>query len=466
MAAERIDLTVPYAQREEAKGLGAQWDLTSKTWFAPGGIDRAPLKRWMSAEHDIPRALPEDPVQAFHSVLSDAGFQLGGQPPQLDGQLHRLPVTGDKADDRSGAYRAVDDRDKGGHLAGWFRNLRDRVKDTWTTRQRGRVLTEIDRAGAHAAAAQRRNELAEAQAVHAKIAAQAIDARLAQSPSANDAHPFLLAKGVPAYGLSLAQGAALSMPPGDADPQLWGLDGDLIVPARNINGDLRSAQAISPTGSKALAKGASWLGAFHMIGVPQSLDAPLLIAEDYATAAELYRATGFPVAVAFTANNLEPVARALRDMNPDRSIGIAGDNDHIAAQEVDAATGQLQRNVGVISAEKAAQAIDGFTLIPEFDPADRGTNWNDLRASQGPAEMRSQLAAGLAIATRDRLARDMTAGLDVGPTPAPGLLSPPDREALRHPPPSPALAPDRALARRAAPEAIVHQDLSDRDLGR
>ena len=44
--------------------------------------------------------------------------------------------------------------------------------------------------------------------------------------------------------------------------------------------------------------------------------AALCIAEGFATGASIHEATGLPVAVAFNAGNLEPVAKALRKQVP------------------------------------------------------------------------------------------------------------------------------------------------------
>jgi exodeoxyribonuclease VII large subunit len=46
-SANRVDLRVPYAQKEEAKAFGARWDRENQTWYAPPGIDLSPLKRWL-----------------------------------------------------------------------------------------------------------------------------------------------------------------------------------------------------------------------------------------------------------------------------------------------------------------------------------------------------------------------------------------------------------------------------------
>ncbi len=43
----RMDLRVPYAEKEQAKVHGAQWDAENRTWYAPPGTDLNNLKRWL-----------------------------------------------------------------------------------------------------------------------------------------------------------------------------------------------------------------------------------------------------------------------------------------------------------------------------------------------------------------------------------------------------------------------------------
>ena len=58
----RIDLRVPYAQKEEAKAFGARWDQGNQTWFAPPGTDLKPLKRWLpEGVLDEPEEPPKPP---------------------------------------------------------------------------------------------------------------------------------------------------------------------------------------------------------------------------------------------------------------------------------------------------------------------------------------------------------------------------------------------------------------------
>lgn len=43
----RMDLNVPYAEKDEAKALGARWDPQKKTWYIPEGVEIGMLKKWL-----------------------------------------------------------------------------------------------------------------------------------------------------------------------------------------------------------------------------------------------------------------------------------------------------------------------------------------------------------------------------------------------------------------------------------
>jgi len=43
----QIDLNVPYAEKDEAKSLGAKWDWEKKVWYVPEGADPQPFARWL-----------------------------------------------------------------------------------------------------------------------------------------------------------------------------------------------------------------------------------------------------------------------------------------------------------------------------------------------------------------------------------------------------------------------------------
>lgn len=42
-----ILLKVPYAEKDEAKSLGARWNPARKCWYVPDGQDSAPFARWI-----------------------------------------------------------------------------------------------------------------------------------------------------------------------------------------------------------------------------------------------------------------------------------------------------------------------------------------------------------------------------------------------------------------------------------
>jgi hypothetical protein len=43
-----IVLKVPYAEKDEAKALGARWNPTRKCWYVPDGKDAEPFARWVA----------------------------------------------------------------------------------------------------------------------------------------------------------------------------------------------------------------------------------------------------------------------------------------------------------------------------------------------------------------------------------------------------------------------------------
>jgi len=48
MAESKTYLNVPFAQKDEAKALGARWDAVPKKWFVPADKDIALFARWQA----------------------------------------------------------------------------------------------------------------------------------------------------------------------------------------------------------------------------------------------------------------------------------------------------------------------------------------------------------------------------------------------------------------------------------
>lgn len=45
-------LKVPYAEKDQAKALGARWNQERKAWYVPDGQPTAPFEKWLSAGAD------------------------------------------------------------------------------------------------------------------------------------------------------------------------------------------------------------------------------------------------------------------------------------------------------------------------------------------------------------------------------------------------------------------------------
>ena len=54
----RTNLTVPYAQKDDAKSLGARWDGINKVWYIEDKEDLTPFMRWMNREQLRPHSKP------------------------------------------------------------------------------------------------------------------------------------------------------------------------------------------------------------------------------------------------------------------------------------------------------------------------------------------------------------------------------------------------------------------------
>ncbi|MGB4062869.1 MAG: DUF5710 domain-containing protein [Azonexus sp.] len=48
----RINLKVPFAEKEQAKKLGARWDAARKIWYIEQQADMAPFAKWSPVAHD------------------------------------------------------------------------------------------------------------------------------------------------------------------------------------------------------------------------------------------------------------------------------------------------------------------------------------------------------------------------------------------------------------------------------
>jgi len=254
-----------------------------------------------------------------------------------DGQVHRFSTNGQAGDDGGWYVLHLD-----GIPAGAFGDFRRGLTGKWCPRSQ-ETLTPEERV-AHQARliAIRRVRDEEQRRCHEAAAKRAQDIWRAASPAPAE-HPYLKKKGVGSHGIRV-------------------INGDLVIPLQDESGELWSLEFIDAKGEKRYLWGGKKQDRFHLVGTIQD---KVCITEGYATAASVYEAAGYAVAIAFDAGNLVSVAKVLRAAHPSVKILLCGDNDK-------AGTGQN-------AAQRAAEAVGGVVAIPETP----GMDWNDMHVKHG-----------------------------------------------------------------------------------
>lgn len=388
IAKEKTWLNVPYKEKDEAKQHGARWDKGAKSWYAQEGTNLAPLSKWLAENNENRQERPQDPRVEFAQALEDAGLRLEGKP-QMDGKLHRVPVEGDEKGKSSGAYKGYLD----GHPAGFIQNFKSGYKENWKATGQRLNTAEIEKMDREAEAKRQAREREREAGYNAK--SEAITQELGTLPDAPVDHPYLKAKGLDEAGHSF--GAKLDG------------RGNLVIPIEDKNGKVWSAQRIGANGFKGYEKDAKVAGCYQVIGGKDALAAqdahePVLISTGFGTSASIHMATGKPVVVAFQDNNLKDVAQEFKQMFPERTIAVLGDDDRHLPER----TPPLP-NSGRMKATEAAQVVGGKPLFPQFTAQEKGrdfADFNDLHRVRGLAAVQRQVEQGLAQARTTVNARD------------------------------------------------------------
>lgn len=359
-ATEKTFLMVPFKEKNQAKQLGAKWDGKEKSWYAPEGSDLEKLSRWIPEKNKMQPPYPAiAPEAEFAERLRDAGLDLKGELPIMDGQLHRVPLI-DRPHARDGAYRGNLD----GRPAGWFQNHVTGETANW--KYSGHKLDQKDIARLREEALAKRKADQEKRQEEYDRAAKRCYAIWKNTPAwATGNEAYLQAKGVPAFGIKVDD------------------KGNLLIPGRDASGIIRTLQTITAD-AKLFERGSQKTGSFHVIDPEKQFGkGPILIAEGYATAASIHMATGQPVVCAFDAGNLLHVAKELHEKLPEQPIAIMADND---------ATNQY--NPGINKAKLAAEAVGGSVYAPQFskeEAAGKMKDWNDLHVLHGLNALRQQI---------------------------------------------------------------------------
>ena len=302
-----------------------------------------------------------DAISQFRDAIQSSGLL----PPDMiePGKFHRFPGEG-KRNGNTAAWCKLFPDGVGGiygdHSTGFTADWQARRETPYTLAEREAFKRQAAEAKAQAEA--------ERMAKQAEAAKRA--ALIWRDAKPCSAHAYLTRKGIPAHGARLY-----------GDP--------LVLPMRDAAGALHSLQFIDAQGEKRFLKGGRIRGCYFSIGNPKGA-AALCIAEGFATGATIHEATGLPVAVAFDAGNLGPVAKAMRERFAELPLIICADDDT-----------STPGNPGITKATEAARSVGGLLAIPDFgnDRPEGVTDFNDM------AKVCGLEAVGRAIASASASAK-------------------------------------------------------------
>lgn len=158
------------------------------------------------------------------------------------------------------------------------------------------------------------------------------------------------------------------------------------VPMRDIDGVLWGVQTIHEDCSKFFMAGQRVEGTFHQLGADLKEASEIYICEGFATGASIYEAIKKTVIVAFNAQNLVMVAKAIFEKYPDKAYIICGDDDRWT--EING----VPKNPGREKAESASEACVGKLVFPTFENEEtKPTDFNDLHCLEGIEKVRALL---------------------------------------------------------------------------
>ncbi|MGO8916567.1 MAG: toprim domain-containing protein [Stellaceae bacterium] len=348
---------------------------------------------------------PEVSIRLFRDDMDAAGLSFKGKLRADDGMV-RFHVDGDSKGSLNGWYFLhTTDGWPNGEAGSWRLNGPEPIVKWVASGTDGNGPSGAERKAMkeRQEAAQRQREAEEAER-QAKAAARAVAMWEAAKP-ADDTHPYLVRKGVKAFGLRVGTWIKEWVDE-HGEVHTKTVPNALLVPIHENAKSIVSLQAIFD--GKALGRDKDFLsggrkrGCYFVIGAPAPNAATgiltVIICEGYSTGASIHMATGALVVVAFDANNMAHVAKLFRKRLPEARIVMAGDND--------AWTDRPVKNPGATAARQAAKEINGIVAIPQFKSVEsKPTDFNDLHmaggldhAAEGLAEVKRQVLAAIAAA--------------------------------------------------------------------
>ena len=314
----------------------------------------------------------DDPAEAFRAAIRQALSHDPG-PLKGDGKKHRFSTNSRKQSDDAGWYKFYHDE----FPAGSFGDYRGTEVHRWKFANGHTTLNREERRRMEAIQAKRRKD--EAAAVKAATASAEADWEAAQPVDPTFA--YLAKKGIGPHGARYGKNGS------------W--EAALLVPVRDIDGNLLSLQSIFPNSSKRFTPDTLVKGGFYQLG---DITDTVTIAEGFATAATIHEMfPDMPVIVAFNSGNLLAVAKAFRKKYPDVKIVIAADDDLATFQKMVADGRAGASNAGQVKGLEAAKAVGAIMATPPFDRAMHAdpSDWNDFSALHGRDAAKAAFASAM-----------------------------------------------------------------------
>ncbi|EHL31867.1 zincin-like metallopeptidase domain-containing protein [Legionella drancourtii] len=364
---EKVWLSIPFKQKEIAKSTigklpdgtpGIAWDKVQKCWYANPGVSVEKIKAWLPEFQTESQDKALIPADEFKAALVSLGAIVSGEHPIMDGKPHRIPTEGDKNGEKAGFYVAYLD----GIPTGYIKNNRTGAELNW--KYKGYILTDEQKATLKAEALEHQQTRQRELEAKQKNTALRLKQKLSMMVEVVEPTPYMQSKGIQVHSEVYT----------DEDKKLT------CIPATDCEGTLWTVQYIAEDGTKRFAKDSRKEGCFHVLGGLEKLaDASVIvIAEGYATAATIKEACELPAVVsAFDSGNLKAVAKALHEKYPRTPVILAADDD----KHLELSKGI---NPGKEKAGEAADAVNGFIVLPIFAPGEQSSNpkqfsdFNDL----------------------------------------------------------------------------------------
>ena len=356
---EKMWIKAPFEMHEQIKDLGAKYDANAKCWYVPENVDLKPfenLKQDLEL-NQVQSEKTDTPIAFFVEKMREAGLVIDKYP-EINGRSTRVAVQGDKAGQTSGWYKIHTD----GVPVCLFQNWRtgDGVQKLVAPSTKIDMSIDLEKVkfNTEAMAAKLSSQEEATKQLHAEVAKN-VQERLAVYKE-SERTEYIQNKDIPVFKGVYATNR-----------------GATVVPLSDIDGNVKTMQTILPTGTKMFEKGGELKGSMHVINADNLAEATggIVVCEGYATGATIREATNghFGVVCAMTSHNLLDVAKAVSEKYPDKPLIIAGDNDRF----------NVNGNVGRLTAEAVAKELGAKVVIPEFQENDRGSDFNDLKKSEG-----------------------------------------------------------------------------------